>query len=125
MLSLDSTLKTDFTPVLALIRRWSLALTVAQQLELQAQIKTGISADDQVAMRTAFREQNAHVIVDQFLEMIKLPELKHFLRHEEHATLIVNRMRETLACNFNLLFEKMAQSRLVSLDFLDRFLEET
>ncbi len=125
MLSLDLSSETDFTPVLKLIRRWSLALTPVQQAELQNRIREGISADAQVAMRTAFREQNAHVMVDQFLEMIKIPELKHFLQHEEHLTLIVSRMREALGCNFRVLFQKIAQNSEVSMDFLDRFMDVT
>ena len=125
MLSLDISPEIDFIPALELIRRWSLALTPAQQAELQNKIREGISADAQVAMRTMFREQNAHVIVDQFIEMIKLPELKHFLQHEEHITLIAERMRETLECNFGVLFQKIAQSNHISREFLDRLMQAT
>ena len=122
MLSFDLSSETDFTPVLALIRRWSLALTAVQQAELQHKIREGISADAQVAMRTAFREQNAYVIVDQFLEMIKIPELKHFLQHEQQATLIVNRMREILECNCHLLSQKMEHIKQAHADLLDSLL---
>lgn len=110
MLSLDLSSAVEPSVALDLIRRWSLALTAAQQAELQARMREGISADAQVALRTAFREQNARIIVDQFLDMIKVPELNHLLQHEEHITLVLNKMRAVLECASHFFSQEILQN---------------
>lgn len=118
MLSLDLSPEVDFSMALESIRCWSLALTVKQQAELQQKIREGISADAQVTLRATFREQNAHVIVDQFLRLIKLPELNSFLQNEEHIVLITNKMREVLECNPSLFLQKILQRTDINANFL-------
>jgi len=110
MSSLDLFSTVEPSAVLDVVGGWSLALTVAQQAELQAKIREGISADAQVALRTGFREQNAWTIVGQFLSMIKIPELSHFLQDEEHLGFVVNKMRAVLECTSDSFSQEVLQN---------------